>query len=341
MTNEIAKNEILSTDAISGDYETEHMPVLRPNFLKEFVGQKHIKTNLSIFIEAARKRQEALDHTLFYGPPGLGKTSLAQIVSKEMGVNFKSTSGPAISKAADIAAILTNLKEGDIFFIDEIHRLNTTIEEVLYTAMEDFALDIIIGEGPAARSVKIDLPQFTLIGATTRLGLLSNPLRNRFGIPLRLQFYTSDELVQIIDRAAKLLDMHITNDGAEEIAQRARGTPRIALRLLKRIRDFASVENNATIDHQVADAALSRLEVDKAGLDSNDYRYLEFISTNYSGGPVGLDTIAAALSEHRDAIEEAIEPYLIQKGFLERSPRGRILTNNAYKHLGLSISDDK
>ncbi len=326
MTTELLSGAILETDV---DFS------LRPNLLNEFVGQEHIKSNLSIFIKAAQNRNESLDHTLFYGPPGLGKTSLANIIAKEMGVNFKATSGPTLSKAADLAAILTNLQENDVLFIDEIHRLNTNIEEILYPAMEDFFLDIIIGDGPAARSVRIDLPRFTLIGATTRLGLISNPLRDRFGIPLRLNFYKVEELVQVINRAASLLNTKITKDGAEEIAKRSRGTPRIALRLLKRIRDFASVEHRSEIDAAIADNALTRLEVDKAGLDSNDYRYLKFILDNYNGGPVGVETIAAALSEQRDAIEEAIEPYLIQIGLLQRTPRGRVITNGAFVHLGL------
>ena len=326
----------MATDLLSGTtLETDVDFSLRPHLLNEFVGQEHIKSNLSIFIKAAQNRNEPLDHTLFYGPPGLGKTSLAHIIAKEMGVNFKATSGPTLSKAADLAAILTNLQENDVLFIDEIHRLNTNIEEILYPAMEDFCLDIIIGEGPAARSVRIDLPRFTLIGATTRLGLISNPLRDRFGIPLRLNFYKVEELVKVINRAANLLNTKITKDGAQEIAQRSRGTPRIALRLLKRIRDFASVENRPEIDAALADSALTRLEVDKAGLDSNDYRYLKFIVDNYNGGPVGVETIASALSEQRDAIEETIEPYLIQIGLLQRTPRGRVITNGAFVHLGL------
>lgn len=326
----------MATDLLSGTtLETDVDFSLRPHLLNEFVGQEHIKSNLSIFIKAAQNRKEPLDHTLFYGPPGLGKTSLAHIIAKEMGVNFKATSGPTLSKAADLAAILTNLQENDVLFIDEIHRLNTNIEEILYPAMEDFFLDIIIGEGPAARSVRIDLPRFTLIGATTRLGLISNPLRDRFGIPLRLNFYKVEELVKVINRAANLLNTKITKDGAQEIAQRSRGTPRIALRLLKRIRDFASVENRPEIDAVLADSALTRLEVDKAGLDSNDYRYLKFIVDNYNGGPVGVETIASALSEQRDAIEETIEPYLIQIGLLQRTPRGRVITNGAFVHLGL------
>lgn len=322
--------EILSGNEIESDKDFS----LRPQFLNDFIGQEQIKENLNIFIKAAQNRSESLDHTLFYGPPGLGKTSLAHIVSQEMGVNFKSTSGPTISKAADLAAILTNLQTNDVLFIDEIHRLNTSVEEVLYPAMEDFSLDIIIGEGPSARSVKIDLPRFTLIGATTRLGLLSNPLRDRFGIPLRLNFYTINELTKVIDRASNLLGTRITKNGSLEIASRSRGTPRIALRLLKRIRDFASVYNKPEIDEVIASDALNRLEVDKSGLDSNDYRYIKFICQNYNGGPVGVETIAAALSEQRDAIEEAIEPYLIQIGLLNRTPRGRTLTQKAFDHIG-------
>ncbi|XVN42983.1 MAG: Holliday junction branch migration DNA helicase RuvB [Candidatus Rickettsia vulgarisii] len=324
-------NNILSADKLPNDQEFS----LRPNYLKKFVGQQQIKENLSVFIQAAKNRSEQLDHTLFYGPPGLGKTTLAQIISKEMGVNFKSTSGPAISKAADLAAILTNLQDNDILFIDEIHRLSTNIEETLYQAMEDFALDIIIGEGPSARSVKINLPNFTLVGATTRLGLLGNPLRDRFGIPLRLNFYNVEELKLVLYRVSQLLEIALTNDALEEIAKRSRGTPRIAIRLIKRIRDFASVDNKIEIDQEIVNIALNRLEVDKIGLDSNDYRYLKFIADNYSGGPVGIETIAAALSEQRDAVEETIEPYLIQIGFLQRTPRGRILSKLAFDHLGI------
>lgn len=325
------KTEILTADELDTDRDYS----LRPNYLAEFVGQEHIKSNLTIFIKAAMTRKEPLDHTLFYGPPGLGKTSLASIIAKEMGVNFKSTSGPSLTKAAELAAILTNLQPNDVLFIDEIHRLNTNIEEILYPAMEDFFLDIIIGEGPAARSVRIDLPRFTLIGATTRLGLLSNPLRDRFGIPLRLNFYQPSELTKIIHRASDLIGTKVTDDGAEEIAKRSRGTPRISLRLLKRVRDFAMVDNQDKITGEVADNALNRLEVDKVGLDSNDYRYLRFICDHYNGGPVGVETIAAALSEQKDAIEEAIEPYLIQIGLLQRTPRGRMITAGAFEHLGL------
>ena len=326
MTKEILKGAPL---------ETDHDFSLRPNYLRDFVGQEQIKANLDIFIQAAKKRGESLDHTLFYGPPGLGKTSLAHIIAKEMGVNFKATSGPTLSKAADLAAILTNLQENDVLFIDEIHRLSSNIEEILYPALEGFFLDIIIGEGPSARSVRIDLPKFTLIGATTRLGLISNPLKDRFGIPLRLNFYNPEELQTVITRAAKLLDTPITEEGAKEIAHRSRGTPRIALRLLKRVRDFSSVDNHLEISAPIADKALTRLEVDKGGLDSNDYRYLRFIIDNYNGGPVGVETIAAALSEQRDSIEETIEPYLIQIGLLQRTSRGRMVTDNAFMHLGL------
>lgn len=324
---------ILSPEKSQNDQE---LP-LRPSYLQEFVGQQQIKENLSVFIKAAKSRGEHLDHTLFYGPPGLGKTTLAKIISNEIGGNFKSTSGPAILKAADLAAILTNLEKNDVLFIDEIHRLNTSVEEVLYPAMEDFELDIIIGEGPAARSVKINLPQFTLIGATTRLGLLSNPLRDRFGIPMRLNFYNTEELKKVLNRASKLLDIDLTDSGSEEIARRSRGTPRIALRLLRRIRDFAAVNNQLEIDKEIANFGLNRLEVDIIGLDSNDYRYLKFIADNYNGGPVGIETIAAALSEQRDALEETIEPYLIQIGLLQRTPRGRVITAAAFEHLKIPL----
>jgi Holliday junction DNA helicase RuvB len=308
---------------------------LRPQKLGDFIGQEQARANLSIFIEAARSRQEALDHVLFVGPPGLGKTTLAQIVARELGVNFRSTSGPVIAKAGDLAALLTNLEPRDVLFIDEIHRLNPTVEEILYPAMEDFQLDLIIGEGPAARSVKIDLAPFTLVGATTRAGLLTNPLRDRFGIPVRLNFYTEKELEQIVNRGARVLGLPMSDTGANEIARRARGTPRIAGRLLRRVRDFAHVEGAKQVDRKVADRALSALEVDAAGLDAMDRRYLSVIATNYGGGPVGVDTIAAALSEPRDAIEDIIEPFLIQKGFVQRTPRGRLLTSAAFKHLGM------
>jgi len=309
---------------------------LRPQRLSEFIGQEKARANLSVFIEAARARQEALDHVLFVGPPGLGKTTLAQIVARELGVNFRATSGPVIAKAGDLAALLTNLEPRDVLFIDEIHRLNPAVEEILYPAMEDFQLDLIIGEGPAARSVKIDLSPFTLVGATTRAGLLTNPLRDRFGIPVRLNFYSVEELEQIVNRGARVLGIGMTADGANEIARRARGTPRIAGRLLRRVRDFAHVDGDKAIDRTVADKALRALEVDAAGLDAMDRRYLRMIAENYGGGPVGVETIAAGLSEPRDAIEDIIEPYLIQKGFLQRTPRGRLLTSAAFKHLGLA-----
>ena len=309
---------------------------LRPQRLSEFIGQQQARSNLSVFIEAARARNEALDHVLFVGPPGLGKTTLAQIVARELGVNFRATSGPVIAKAGDLAALLTNLEERDVLFIDEIHRLNPAVEEILYPAMEDFQLDLIIGEGPAARSVKIDLSKFTLVGATTRAGLLTNPLRDRFGIPVRLNFYSESELEEIVNRGARVLGIGMTADGANEIARRARGTPRIAGRLLRRVRDFALVAGGKTIDRAAADGALIELEVDAAGLDAMDRRYLLNIAENYGGGPVGIETIAAALSEPRDAIEEIIEPFLIQKGFIQRTPRGRLLTSHAFRHLGLA-----
>src|SRR5262252_8550435 len=309
---------------------------LRPQRLGEFIGQQQARSNLSVFIEAARARREALDHVLFVGPPGLGKTTLAQIVARELGVNFRATSGPVIAKAGDLAALLTNLEERDVLFIDEIHRLNPAVEEILYPAMEDFQLDLIIGEGPAARSVKIDLARFTLIGATTRAGLLTNPLRDRFGIPVRLNFYSESELEEIVDRGARVLGIGMTADGANEIARRARGTPRIAGRLLRRVRDFALVAGATAIDRATADRALVELEVDAAGLDAMDRRYLITIAENYGGGPVGVETIAAGLSEPRDALEEIIEPFLIQRGFLQRTPRGRLLTSHAFRHLGLA-----
>ncbi len=308
---------------------------LRPQRLSEFIGQEKARANLSVFIEAARSRKEALDHVLFVGPPGLGKTTLAQIVARELGVNFRATSGPVIAKAGDLAALVTNLEPRDVLFIDEIHRLNPAVEEILYPAMEDFQLDLIIGEGPAARSVKIDLSPFTLVGATTRAGLLTNPLRDRFGIPVRLNFYSEAELELIVNRGARVLGIGMTADGANEIARRARGTPRIAGRLLRRVRDFAHVDGNKAIDRAIADNALGELEVDGAGLDAMDRRYLLTIAESYGGGPVGVDTMAAALSEPRDAIEDIIEPFLIQKGFLQRTPRGRLLTGQAFKHLGL------
>lgn len=313
---------------------------LRPLNLNDFIGQEETKHNLKVFLEAAKIRSESLDHTLFYGPPGLGKTTLSHIIANEMGVGFKSTSGPILSKAGDLAAILTNLQPNDVLFIDEIHRLHSTVEEVLYSAMEDFKLDIIIGEGPAARTIKIDLPKFTLVAATTRLGLLSNPLRDRFGIPLKLNFYRPDELSRIITRDAKILNVNIDDNAAFEIAKRSRGTARIAIRLLKRVRDFAIVANKKTIDKEIVDTSLDRLNIDKIGLDSSDIKYLTFIANNYHGGPVGIDTIAAALSEERDSIEDTIEPYLIQCGFLNKTPKGRTITDIAYEHLGIKRGNE-
>jgi holliday junction DNA helicase RuvB len=308
---------------------------IRPLALGEFIGQEQAQANLKVFIEAAKKRGEALDHVLFVGPPGLGKTTLSQIISRELGVNFKATSGPVISKAGDLAALLTNLEDRDVLFIDEIHRLNPAVEEILYPAMEDYQLDLIIGEGPAARSVRIDLAKFTLVGATTRAGLLTTPLRDRFGIPIRLNFYTVAELEKIVTRAARVMAIGMSAEGANEIARRARGTPRIAGRLLRRVRDFAIVDGAETVTRPMADRALSLLDVDNIGLDIMDRRYLTMVAEKFSGGPVGIETIAAALSEPRDAIEEIIEPYLIQLGFVQRTPRGRVLTNHAFRHLGL------
>ena len=322
---------------LSGQRKPEDIDAaLRPKSLDEFVGQKAARENLRVFIEAARQRGDALDHVLFFGPPGLGKTTLAQIISKEMGVGFRATSGPVIAKSGDLAALLTNLEDGDVLFIDEIHRLNPAVEEVLYPAMEDRALDIMIGEGPSARSVRIDLPKFTLVGATTRQGLLTTPLRDRFGIPVRLHFYTVDELESVVTRAAYLLGLGIAEDGAREIARRARGTPRIAGRLLRRVRDFANVAGETIVHVKIADAALNRLEVDSLGLDAMDRRYLTMIADIYKGGPVGVETLAAGLSEPRDTIEEVIEPYLIQLGLVARTARGRCLNANGWKHLGLN-----
>ena len=310
---------------------------LRPSGFSEFVGQAEARANLEVFIQAAKQRKSALDHVLFVGPPGLGKTTLAQIIARELGVGFRATSGPVIAKAGDLAALLTNLEERDVLFIDEIHRLNPAIEEVLYPAMEDYQLDLIIGEGPAARSVRIDLAKFTLVGATTRAGLLTTPLRDRFGIPIRLNFYTPEELQSIIQRGARLMGIGMAPDGAMEIARRSRGTPRIAGRLLRRVADFAIVDGVEAVTRVLADKALRRLDVDNRGLDQLDRRYLRTIADFYGGGPVGIETISAALSEPRDAIEEIVEPYLIQQGFIQRTPRGRMLTAIAFQHLGLTV----
>lgn len=308
---------------------------LRPTSLSDFVGQKQVCENLKIFIEAAKQRGEALDHVLLFGPPGLGKTTLASIVAKELGVGFRATSAPMISKSGDLAAILTNLEPNDVLFIDEIHRLNPAIEEVLYSAMEDFQLDLIIGEGPSARSVRIDLQPFTLVGATTRSGMLSTPLRERFGIPLRLDFYSPEELEKIVSRGASLLRMPLSKEGAMEIAKRSRGTPRVAGRLLRRVRDFGAVSGAGEVDNKIADNALKRLDVDNYGLDAFDRRYLNCILQNYGGGPVGADTLAAALSEERDTIEEVIEPFLLKLGFLQRTPRGRVISDLGCQYLGV------
>jgi Holliday junction DNA helicase RuvB len=325
---------LIDRDLTPGDQIDTH---LRPQWLEEFIGQTKSKQNLRVFIAAAKSRGEALDHVLFAGPPGLGKTTLAQIMARELGVNFRGTSGPVIARAGDLAALLTNLEDRDVLFIDEIHRLNPAVEEILYPAMEDFQLDLIIGEGPVARSVRIDLAKFTLIGATTRTGLLTTPLRDRFGIPVRLDFYNDEELLEIVKRGARVMQVATSEDGAREIAKRSRGTPRIAGRLLRRVRDFASVAGSAVIDHATADAALANLDVDYRGLDGLDHRYLNCIAGNFGGGPVGIDTIAASLSESRDAIEDIVEPFLLQLGFLNRTPRGRLLTPHAFKHLGLAV----
>ena len=326
-------DQITSPEPQAGDVDLG--AALRPQSLDEFIGQRDARANLKVFIESARKRGEAMDHALFHGPPGLGKTTLAQIMAKELGVNFRMTSGPVLAKAGDLAAILTNLEARDVLFIDEIHRLNPVVEEVLYPAMEDHALDLVIGEGPAARTVRIDLAPFTLVGATTRMGLLTTPLRDRFGIPVRLSFYETDELYEIVRRGARLLGVPADEEGAMEIAKRARGTPRIAGRLLRRVVDFAVVEGDGTIDRALSDDALTRLGVDALGLDGGDRRYMRLIAEAYGGGPVGIETLSAALSESRDALEEVIEPYLLQSGLIQRTPRGRMLTQRAWRHLGL------
>ena len=333
-TNEFDfENRIMSTSYSSADSEVETS--LRPKTLDEYIGQEKVKENLRIYIEAAKKRGDPLDHVLLYGPPGLGKTTLSNIIAAEMGVNIRITSGPAIEKQGDLAAILTNLNEGDVLFIDEIHRLSRTVEEILYPAMEDYALDIIIGKGPSARSIRIDLPRFTLIGATTRAGQMTTPLRDRFGVILKLELYTHEELATIVRRNAGLLDMEITDDGAMEIASRSRGTPRIANRLLKRVRDFAQIMGDGRIDEKIANYALTKLEIDALGLDNVDRRMLETIIKFYDGGPVGLETLAATVGEEAVTLEDMYEPYLMQIGFLSRTPRGRCVTRLAYDHLGI------
>ena len=317
-------------------FEDDWETTIRPTILNDFIGQQPIRENLTVYINAAKKREEALDHVLLHGPPGLGKTTLAQIIAREMGVGFTTTSGPIIAKAGDLAAILTNLQANDVLFIDEIHRLNPAVEEVLYSAIEDFKLDVMIGEGPAARSIRLDLPKFTLIGATTRSGLLTQPLRERFGIPLRLQFYSHEELAEIVIRAAKILNVGIDSDAALEISSRCRGTPRISGRLLRRVRDFAMIYANNHINIETARQTLTRLEVDKMGLDQQDLRYLQAMAQHYNGGPVGVETLAAYLAEQTETIEEVLEPYLIQLGLIQRTSRGRVLTPTGYQHLGIA-----
>ena len=338
-TNKNTTRDVLVPQKIPNDEIIER--ALRPKSLREYIGQVKAKEQLDIFIQASKKRQEALDHVLLFGPPGLGKTTLAHIIANEMGVNLKQTSGPVIEKAGDLAAILTNLEAHDVLFIDEIHRLTPAVEEILYPALEDFQLDIMLGEGPSARSIKIDLPPFTLIGATTRAGMLTNPLRDRFGIIARLEFYTINELTEVVTRSAKLLNLNISNDGAIEIAKRSRGTPRIANRLLRRVRDYAEIKGNGHIDKKIADLALIMLDVDHIGLDLMDKKLLLSIIEKFAGGPVGLDTIAASIGESSDTIEDVIEPYLMQQGLLQRTPRGRIVSSMAYSHFGFVSNNEQ
>ncbi len=332
--NYLNEERIVSVNTNEKEDDTK---ALRPQSLSDFTGQVEIKENLAIFISAAKKRGEAMDHTLFFGPPGLGKTTLASIVAKELGVGFRATSGPVISKAGDLAAILTSLQPNDVLFIDEIHRLPSVVEEILYPAMEDFQLDLIIGEGPSAKSVRIDLPQFTLVAATTRAGLISTPLRERFGIPLHMQYYTDEELSGIIKRGAKKLSFNLTNDGAFEIARRCRGTPRVAGRILRRVRDICTVSEYDSVNNEKADLALKKLDIDSIGLDRIDRSYMMTLAKNYGGGPAGIDTLSSAIGNERDVLEDVVEPFLIQKGLLQRTPRGRMLTVHAWKYIGLDI----